>query len=101
MSQAKKITMVSTGSGEVGAAKLTGEVLDIVTRVPLLVKNMTGVDITKVNNVQISNQLVNNSYKKLVNRAFKRENNANSFHVTNFFAFWDIGKPIFFENLLR
>ncbi|XP_060520428.1 flotillin-1 [Cylas formicarius] len=47
LSQAKKITMVSTGNGEVGAAKLTGEVLDIVTRVPLLVKNLTGVDISK------------------------------------------------------
>lgn len=40
--------MVSTGTGDVGAAKLTGEILDIVNRVPLLVKNMTGVDISKV-----------------------------------------------------
>ncbi|XP_050308375.1 flotillin-1 [Anthonomus grandis grandis] len=47
LSQTKKVTMVSTGNGEVGAAKLTGEVLDIVTRVPALVKNMTGVDIAK------------------------------------------------------
>lgn len=48
LSQAKKVTMVSTGNGEVGAAKLTGEVLDIVNKVPELVKSMTGVDIAKV-----------------------------------------------------
>ncbi|XP_066254607.1 flotillin-1 isoform X1 [Euwallacea similis] len=48
LSQAKKITMVSTGNGEVGAAKLTGEVLEIVNKVPELVKSMTGVDIAKV-----------------------------------------------------
>ncbi|KAF7273264.1 flotillin-1 isoform X2 [Rhynchophorus ferrugineus] len=48
LSQAKKVTMVSTGTGDVGAAKLTGEVFDIVNKVPLLVKNMTGVDISKV-----------------------------------------------------
>nr|CAH7763336.1 unnamed protein product [Callosobruchus chinensis] len=47
LSQAKKITMVSSGNAEVGAAKLTGEVLDIVNRVPLLVKSMTGVDISR------------------------------------------------------
>ncbi|KAJ8978528.1 hypothetical protein NQ317_000900 [Molorchus minor] len=47
LSQAKKITMVSSGTGEIGASKLTGEVLDIVTRVPELVKAMTGVDISK------------------------------------------------------
>lgn len=48
LSQAKKITMVSSGQGDVGAAKLTGEVLNIVTKVPDLVKTMTGVDIVKV-----------------------------------------------------
>ncbi|XP_044261362.1 flotillin-1 isoform X1 [Tribolium madens] len=47
ISQTKKITMVSTGSGEIGAAKLTGEVLDIVNKVPQLVKSLTGVDIAK------------------------------------------------------
>lgn len=40
--------MVSSGQGDVGAAKLTGEVLNIVTKVPELVKTMTGVDIVKV-----------------------------------------------------
>lgn len=48
LSQAKKITMVSTGGGEIGAAKLTGEILDIVNKVPELVKNLTGVDIARV-----------------------------------------------------
>ena len=31
----EKVTMVSTGNGEIGAAKLTGEVMDIVARVSL------------------------------------------------------------------
>ncbi|XP_030372318.1 flotillin-1 isoform X1 [Scaptodrosophila lebanonensis] len=47
LSQAKKITMVSSGQGEIGAAKLTGEVLQIVNKVPELVKNITGVDISR------------------------------------------------------
>ncbi|XP_071444712.1 flotillin-1 isoform X2 [Hetaerina americana] len=47
LSQAKKVTMVSSGNGPVGAAKLTGEVLDIVSRVPEVVRNLTGVDIIK------------------------------------------------------
>jgi flotillin len=52
LSQAKKITMVSSGTGEVGASKLTGEVLSIVGRIPELVKNMTNIDITRVNAIQ-------------------------------------------------
>lgn len=40
--------MVSTGQGDIGAAKLSGEVLNIVAKVPELVKSMTGVDIVKV-----------------------------------------------------
>jgi len=47
LSQAKKISMVSSGSGDIGAAKLTGEVLSIVSTVPELVRKMTGVDIAK------------------------------------------------------
>ena len=39
--------MVTDGSGEVGAAKLTNEVLMIMSSVPSTVKNMTGVDITQ------------------------------------------------------
>ena len=38
--------MVADGTGEIGAAKLTGEVLTIMQSVPNLVKNMTGVDIS-------------------------------------------------------
>lgn len=48
LSQTKKITMVANGDGEVGAGRLTGEVLDIMTRVPDMVNKMTGVDITNV-----------------------------------------------------
>jgi len=40
--------MVSSGKGDMGAAKLTGEIMDIVTRVPEIVKTLTGVDISKV-----------------------------------------------------
>ena len=48
LSQTKKITMVSDGSSEVGAARITGEVLDIMVKVPSMVNKMTGVDITHV-----------------------------------------------------
>lgn len=47
LSQAKRITMVTDGTGEIGAAKLTNEVLNIMASVPSSVKNMTGVDITQ------------------------------------------------------
>nr|CAD7405202.1 unnamed protein product [Timema cristinae] len=47
LSQAKKITMVSSGQGEVGASKLTGEVLSIMIKVPEVVKSLTGVDLVK------------------------------------------------------
>jgi len=46
LSQTKKITMVSNGDGEIGAGRLTGEVLDIMVKVPDMVNKMTGVDIT-------------------------------------------------------
>uniref|UniRef100_A0A667ZA65 Flotillin n=1 Tax=Myripristis murdjan TaxID=586833 RepID=A0A667ZA65_9TELE len=48
LSATQKITMVSSGGSEVGAAKLTGEVLDIMTRLPSTVEKLTGVDITQV-----------------------------------------------------
>ncbi|XP_045108945.1 flotillin-1-like isoform X2 [Portunus trituberculatus] len=51
LSQAKKVTMVSSGDSEIGAAKLTGEVMDIITRVPAMVKTMTGVDVAKVSSI--------------------------------------------------
>jgi len=46
MSQANKITMVSTGDGPIGASRITGEVLEIIGSLPETVKQMTGVDIT-------------------------------------------------------
>ncbi|KAK4302653.1 hypothetical protein Pmani_025268 [Petrolisthes manimaculis] len=47
LSQAKAIKMVSSGDSEIGAKKLTQEVMDIATSVPKLVESMTGVDIQK------------------------------------------------------
>ena len=45
---AQKITMISSGEGEVGVAKLTGEVLEIMTRLPETVEKLTGVSISQV-----------------------------------------------------
>ena len=42
------MTLVSSGKGDVGAAKLTGEVFDIIERMPKMVESMTGVDLSKV-----------------------------------------------------
>ena len=47
VSQVKKITMVATGDGPVGAGKMTGEIMDIMNSLPETVKNMTGVDISQ------------------------------------------------------
>ena len=41
--------MVSSGGGEIGAAKLTGEVLDVVRRLPAVVEVMTGVKLMPSN----------------------------------------------------
>ena len=46
--EANKITMVSSGGGEVGAAKLSGEVMDIMVRLPAAVEKLTGVNISQV-----------------------------------------------------
>lgn len=43
-----RITMVSTGQGEVGASKLTNEVMDIIVKVPKMVHELTGIDISKI-----------------------------------------------------
>ncbi|KAF2357953.1 Band 7 domain [Trinorchestia longiramus] len=48
LSQTRKVTMISSSKSEVGAAKLTGEVMDIVSRVPEMVHKMTGIDVAKV-----------------------------------------------------
>jgi len=45
LSNAKTITMVSTGDGPVGASKMTDEVLSIMSSLPSMVRDMTGVDI--------------------------------------------------------
>ena len=47
LSQANKITMVSDGTGEIGAARLTAEVLAIMQTIPGVVTSMTGVDFLK------------------------------------------------------
>lgn len=48
LTSANKITLVSSGSGAVGAAKVTGEVLDILTRLPESVERLTGISISQV-----------------------------------------------------
>lgn len=53
LSAAHKITMISSGDGEMGAAKLTGEVLDIMTRIPETVEKLTGVRISQVTHTHI------------------------------------------------
>jgi len=47
LSKVNKVTMVSSGSGDVGAAKITQELLDIVINMPAAMEKLTGVDITK------------------------------------------------------
>lgn len=42
-----KVTLVSGPNGEVGAAKLTGEVLEIVRKLPKVIEEITGVDMSK------------------------------------------------------
>ncbi|XP_013786874.1 flotillin-1-like [Limulus polyphemus] len=45
LTQCKRVVMVSGDGGDVGASKLTGEVLDIINRVPETVEKLTGVNI--------------------------------------------------------
>jgi len=47
LSKANKITMISDGSGDIGASKLTGEILGIMGSIPETVTKMTGVNIAK------------------------------------------------------
>jgi flotillin len=47
ISKVNKIKMVSDGQNEIGASKLTGEILDIMARIPEAVGDMTGFDIKK------------------------------------------------------
>ena len=48
LTSANKITLVSSGSGAMGAAKVTGEVLDILSRLPESVERLTGISISQV-----------------------------------------------------
>merc|ERR1711902_327169 len=45
LTRVNKVTMVADSNGEIGAARLTEEVLSIMTKVPETIDNMTGVDI--------------------------------------------------------
>nr|XP_033772603.1 flotillin-1 isoform X2 [Geotrypetes seraphini] len=47
LTEVKKIKMVSSGNGEVGAAKMTGEVLDILNKLPETVEKLTGISIAQ------------------------------------------------------
>uniref|UniRef100_A0A6I8S855 Flotillin n=1 Tax=Xenopus tropicalis TaxID=8364 RepID=A0A6I8S855_XENTR len=48
MTEVKKIKMISSGGSEVGASKITGEVLDILNRLPDTVEKLTGININQV-----------------------------------------------------
>lgn len=47
LTNCKKITMVSSGKGPVGASKVAGEVLDIMEKIPHVVESLTGINISK------------------------------------------------------
>lgn len=52
--EAHKVTMVSSGDGQVGAAKLSGEVLDMMTRIPEALEKLTGVSISQVTHFSVN-----------------------------------------------
>ncbi|KAL8611527.1 flocculin flo1 [Nucella lapillus] len=45
LTNTRKITMVSSGKGDVGALKLTGEVMSIMQKLPTVIENLTGINI--------------------------------------------------------
>lgn len=47
----KKVTMVASGDGDVGAVRLTNEIIQIVNKVPEMVTTLTGVKINDVMNI--------------------------------------------------
>ncbi|XP_053144081.1 flotillin-1 isoform X3 [Hemicordylus capensis] len=47
LTSVKKITMVSSGTGDVGAAKMTGEVLEIMNKLPDTIEKLTGISISQ------------------------------------------------------
>ena len=54
LSQTKKIVMIAGDKGELGASKITSEVLDIISKLPKAVEDLTGVDISAVRLVNIA-----------------------------------------------
>lgn len=50
-----KITLVAGPNGEIGAAKLTGEVLEIVRKLPKVIEEITGVDMSKAMKIATAN----------------------------------------------
>lgn len=48
LAETRKITMVSTGSGDVGVSKLTDEILDVIIKIPKIVKAFSGADLKKL-----------------------------------------------------
>ena len=48
LGQTKKIVMIAGENGELGASKITGEILDIIAKLPKAVQDLTGVDISAV-----------------------------------------------------
>lgn len=48
LSHTKNVTMVLVGKGDVGAVKLTGEILEVMGRMPSVVEVITGVNISRV-----------------------------------------------------
>ncbi|CAL1546941.1 unnamed protein product [Lymnaea stagnalis] len=47
LTNAKKVTMVSSGKGDIGALKLTSEVMSIMEKLPSVVETLTGINISK------------------------------------------------------
>ena len=43
-----KVTIVASGQGDIGASRLTTEVLDIINKLPDVVEKLTGVNIATV-----------------------------------------------------
>jgi flotillin len=50
LTRVNKITMVADSNGEIGAARMTDEVLSIMTKVPEVINTMTNVDIKSIMN---------------------------------------------------
>lgn len=59
-----------TSNGETGAAKLTGEVLEIMTKMPELVKSLTGVDVSKVYYISNIYKYRLTQQRKIINLVF-------------------------------